>query len=118
MSLWHIVKDAGLRDNPINEDWTPDGTERDRLIQLHSTDQFEAHEIACEFRALADGYGDLDAVADLCDHPEYAQQTGDGGETQELVSVAPCFQTGLLQPQADQEGIVVGAAVRRRLITR
>jgi oligo-1,6-glucosidase/alpha-glucosidase len=54
--LWHIVKAEGLPDNPINPDWMPGRTERDRLIQLHSTDQPEAHAIAAEFRALADRY--------------------------------------------------------------
>ena len=49
--LWHIIKAAALPDNPINADWTPDRTQRDRLIQLYSTDQPEAHEIAAEFRS-------------------------------------------------------------------
>ena len=55
--LWHIVKADGLPDNPLNPDWTPDRTERDRVIQRHSTDQPEAHAISAEFRALADSYG-------------------------------------------------------------
>jgi alpha-glucosidase len=55
--LWHIIKAEGLPDNPINADWTPDRTQRDRLIQLYSTDQPEAHTISAEFRALADSYG-------------------------------------------------------------
>ncbi|UVO51750.1 alpha-amylase family glycosyl hydrolase [Sphingomonas sp. SUN019] len=55
--LWHIVKAEGLPDNPVNPDWTPGRTERDRLIQLHSTDQEEAHAISADFRALADSYG-------------------------------------------------------------
>ena len=55
--LWHIVKAEGLPDNPVNPDWAPGRTERDRLIQRHSTDQPEAHAISAEFRALADGYG-------------------------------------------------------------
>ncbi len=63
--LWHIIKDATLRDNPINEDWTPDRTQRDRLIQLYSTDQPEAHEIAAEFRALADSYGDRVLIGEI-----------------------------------------------------
>jgi len=54
--LWHIVKAEGLPDNPPNPDWTPDRTERDKRIQRYSTDQPEAHAIAAEFRALADGY--------------------------------------------------------------
>jgi len=55
--LWHIVKAAGFPDNPVNPDWTPGHTERDRLIQRHSTDQPEAHAIAAEFRTIADSYG-------------------------------------------------------------
>ncbi len=54
--LWHIVKADGLPDNPLNPDWTPDRTERDRVLQHHSTDQPEAHAISAEFRALADDY--------------------------------------------------------------
>ena len=52
--LWHIVKAEALPDNPPNPTWQPGITERDRLIQRYSTDQPEAHEIAAEFRMLAD----------------------------------------------------------------
>ena len=55
--LWHIVKAQDLPDNPPNPDWTPARTERDRLIQAHSTDQPEAHALSAEFRALTDEYG-------------------------------------------------------------
>jgi alpha-glucosidase len=55
--LWHIIKAEGLPDNPHNPYWRPGITERDRLIQRHSTDQPEAHAIAAEMRALADSYG-------------------------------------------------------------
>ncbi|WP_394647923.1 alpha-amylase family glycosyl hydrolase [uncultured Sphingomonas sp.] len=55
--LWHIVKAEGFPDNPPNPYWRPGITERDRLIQRHSTDQPEAHAIAAEMRALADSYG-------------------------------------------------------------
>jgi oligo-1,6-glucosidase/alpha-glucosidase len=63
--LWHIVKAEGLPDNPINPDWTPDRTERDRLIQRYSTDQPEAHAIAAQFRALADSYGDRVLIGEI-----------------------------------------------------
>ncbi len=63
--LWHIVKAQGLPDNPPNPDWTPALTERDRLIQHHSTDQPEAHAISAEFRALADGYGDRVLIGEI-----------------------------------------------------
>jgi alpha-glucosidase len=55
--LWHIVKAEGLPDNPPNPEWEPGMNERDRVIQLYSTDQPEAHAIAAEMREIADGYG-------------------------------------------------------------
>ena len=55
--LWHIVKADGLPDNPPNPAWAPGVNERDRVLQLNSTDRPEAHAIAAEMRALADIYG-------------------------------------------------------------
>ena len=63
--LWHIVKAKDLPDNPINPEWTPDRTERDRLVQRHSTDQPEAHAISAEFRALADQYRDRVLIGEI-----------------------------------------------------
>ncbi len=63
--LWHIVKAEGMPDNPPNPDWTPARTERDRVLQRHSTDQPEAHAISAEMRALADGYGDRVLVGEI-----------------------------------------------------
>ncbi len=63
--LWHIVKADGLPDNPPNPAWTPDRTERDRVLQRHSTDQPEAHTIAAEMRALADGYGNRVLIGEI-----------------------------------------------------
>ena len=55
--LWHIVKAIGFPDNPVNPDWRPGTTERDRVLQRFSTDQPEAHAIAADMRALTDRYG-------------------------------------------------------------
>ena len=63
--LWHLVKAEGLPDNPVNPDWTPDQTERDRLLQLNSTDQPEAHAIAAEMRTLVDSYGDRVLIGEI-----------------------------------------------------
>jgi oligo-1,6-glucosidase/alpha-glucosidase len=63
--LWHIVKAEDLSDNPVNPDWHPGITERDRLIQRHSTDQPEAHAIAAEMRALVEGYGDAVLIGEI-----------------------------------------------------
>ena len=63
--LWHIVKALDFPDNPVNPDWAPGRNERDRVLQLHSTDQPEAHAIAAEFRALADSYGDRVLIGEI-----------------------------------------------------
>lgn len=63
--LWHIVKHEAFPDNPLNPDWTPEITERDRLIQTHSTDQPEAHAISAEMRELADSYGERVLVGEI-----------------------------------------------------
>jgi alpha-glucosidase len=54
--LWHMVKAADFPDNPLNNAWRPSMGEMHRVLQLHSTDQPEVHEIAAEMRAIADGY--------------------------------------------------------------
>jgi oligo-1,6-glucosidase/alpha-glucosidase len=63
--LWHIVKDEAFPDNPINPDWTSDRTERDRVLQLYSTDQPEAHAISADLRALADSYSDKVLIGEI-----------------------------------------------------
>lgn len=63
--LWHIVKAEGLPDNPPNPHWTAARTERDRVIQLHSTDQPEAHAISADMRTLADSYGDRVLIGEI-----------------------------------------------------
>ncbi|HEY6816299.1 MAG TPA: alpha-amylase family glycosyl hydrolase, partial [Croceibacterium sp.] len=63
--LWHIVKAEGLPDNPPNPHWRPGINERDRVIQLHSTDQPEAHAISAEMRAVADSYGDRVLIGEI-----------------------------------------------------
>lgn len=63
--LWHIVKAEGQPDNPQNPHWTPAQTERDKLIQRHSTDQPEAHAIAADMRALADSYGERVLIGEI-----------------------------------------------------
>jgi len=63
--LWHIVKSEQFEDNPLNPAWTPERTERDRVIQLHSTDQPEAHEFSAQMRALADGYDERVLIGEI-----------------------------------------------------
>lgn len=57
--LWHMVKRADFADNPLNPDWRAGDPEKERVLQLNSTDQPEVHDIAAAMRALADEYGAL-----------------------------------------------------------
>jgi alpha-glucosidase len=63
--LWHMVKAEGLPDNPPNPDYRQGMGELNRVLQLHSTDQPEVHEIAAEMRALADQFGDRLLVGEI-----------------------------------------------------
>lgn len=55
--LWHMVKAADFPDNPPNPDYRPGMGEMHRLLQRHSTDQPEVHNIAAAMRDIADSYG-------------------------------------------------------------
>ena len=55
--LWHLVKAADFPDNPPNPAYQPAMGDMHRVLQLHSTDQREVHEIAADMRAIADSYG-------------------------------------------------------------
>ena len=52
--LWHMIKHADFPDNPENPDWSPGVRDRDRVLQLYSTDQPEVHDIAAAMRRVAD----------------------------------------------------------------
>lgn len=52
--LWHIVKSAEFEDNPENPDFEEGMADMFRVLQIHSTDQPEVHEIAAAMRRLTD----------------------------------------------------------------
>jgi oligo-1,6-glucosidase/alpha-glucosidase len=64
--LWHCIKAEEFPDNPLNPAFTPDMGEKLKVLQLHSANQPEIHEISASFRALADGYGDRLLVGEIC----------------------------------------------------
>ncbi|MDX1531807.1 MAG: alpha-amylase family glycosyl hydrolase [Rhodothermales bacterium] len=55
--LWHIIKDADLRDNPKNPDYR-EGEELPfyQLVPAYSTDQPEVHDLAAKMRRVADAH--------------------------------------------------------------
>jgi oligo-1,6-glucosidase/alpha-glucosidase len=64
--LWHCFKAEHFRDNPLNPAFTPEMGEKLKVLQHHSTNQPEVHEIAHAFRRLADGYGERLLVGEIC----------------------------------------------------
>ncbi|WP_315762103.1 alpha-amylase family glycosyl hydrolase [Sphingomonas sp. Y38-1Y] len=63
--LWHMVKHADFPDNPANPDFAEGMGEMWRVLQLHSTDQPEVHDIAAEMRRVADGYGERLLIGEI-----------------------------------------------------
>jgi alpha-glucosidase len=63
--LWHMVKHADFPDNPANPDFAEGMGEMWRVLQLHSTDQPEVHELAAEMRAIADSYKDRLLIGEI-----------------------------------------------------
>ena len=63
--LWHMVKAADFRDNPLNPDYRPDMAEMHRVLQTNSTDQPEVHAVAAEMRRIADAAGDRVLIGEV-----------------------------------------------------
>jgi alpha-glucosidase len=54
--IWHLIKDAGFRDNPVNPAYQQGRPEIERLLQVHSADQPEVHEVIAQMRRLVERY--------------------------------------------------------------
>jgi alpha-glucosidase len=63
--LWHLIKDAQFRDNPLDPDWRPGDLPYHRLRPVHNTDQPEVHDIVRAMRELADGYGERVLIGEI-----------------------------------------------------
>jgi len=64
--LWHCVKHPDLLDNPPNPNFRPELGEKFKVLQHHSANQPEVHEVAASFRRLADQYGERLLVGEIC----------------------------------------------------
>jgi alpha-glucosidase len=63
--LWHLIKDAEFRDNPENPAFHDGRAEIERLLQVHSADQPEVHDIVRGMRRLIDSYGDRVLIGEI-----------------------------------------------------
>jgi alpha-glucosidase len=64
--LWHCIKADGLPNNPPNPAYRPEQGEKHKVLQHHSANQPEIHDLAHAFRRIADDYGDRLLVGEVC----------------------------------------------------
>lgn len=63
--LWHLIKDAKFRDNPVNPDYLPYMASCDELLPVYSTDQYEVHELVQKMRSVLDEFGDRVMIGEI-----------------------------------------------------
>lgn len=54
--LWHLIKDADFRDDPVNPNYRDADPPYQRLLPLHSADQPEVLEVIAEMRRVLEEY--------------------------------------------------------------
>jgi alpha-glucosidase len=54
--IWHLIKDAAFRDNPLNPDFREGQPPHQKVMPLHTTDQPEVHEVIAEMRRVVDEF--------------------------------------------------------------
>jgi alpha-glucosidase len=63
--IWHLIKDADLRDNPPNPAWMAGEREIGRLLQINSADQPEIHDVVAEMRRVLDEYEERVLIGEI-----------------------------------------------------
>jgi alpha-glucosidase len=63
--IWLLIKDAALRDNPLNPDWRPPGVEIGKLVPLYNADRPEVHEAIAGMRRVVDGYDERVLIGEI-----------------------------------------------------
>jgi alpha-glucosidase len=63
--IWHLIKDEQFRDNPPNPAYMPTQPDIERLLQVHSADQPEVHEVVAEMRRVLEEYEDRVLIGEI-----------------------------------------------------
>ena len=63
--IWLLIKDAALRDNPLNPNYRPTEPGIHRVLQLYSSDQPEIHDVIAEMRAIVDRYDERVLIGEI-----------------------------------------------------
>lgn len=63
--MWHMVKDARFRDNPVNPNYQPHMATYEQLLPVYSTDQPEVHELVMKMRHILDEYPERMMIGEI-----------------------------------------------------
>ena len=63
--LWHLMKDADFRDNPVNPAFVPGQPDINRFLQVHSADQPEIAQVAAEMRRVTEAYPERVLIGEI-----------------------------------------------------
>jgi alpha-glucosidase len=63
--MWHLIKDAGYRANPLNPQFVTGQASYNELLPVHSTDQPEVHAIVARMRQLLERYGEKLLIGEI-----------------------------------------------------
>ncbi|MDB5648812.1 MAG: alpha amylase catalytic region, partial [Hyphomicrobiales bacterium] len=63
--IWHLMKDREFRNNPPNPAYVLGRPEIESLLQIHSTDQPEVHDVIARMRNVLDKYNDRVLIGEV-----------------------------------------------------
>ncbi|MBX9740757.1 MAG: DUF3459 domain-containing protein [Beijerinckiaceae bacterium] len=63
--IWHLMKDERFRDNPPNPAYVEGRPEIESLLQIHSTDQPDVHDVIAAMRSVLDAYKDRVLIGEV-----------------------------------------------------
>ena len=63
--LWHLMKDAAFRDNPVNPAYAAGQPDINRFLQLYSADQPEIAQVITEMRRVVEAYPDRVLIGEI-----------------------------------------------------
>jgi alpha-glucosidase len=63
--IWLLIKDAALRDNPLNPAYQPTQAAINRTLSVYNADQPEIHELIAQMRAVLNRYADRVLIGEI-----------------------------------------------------
>jgi alpha-glucosidase len=63
--IWHLIKDAAFRDNPLNPDYRPGLPPHQAFLPLYTTDRPEIHDVIAELRGVVEEFPDRLLIGEI-----------------------------------------------------